>query len=46
MCQFCGHDFFCPETMKCPDCGFDFGICTADPYADPTCPVCEQKGGN
>ena len=29
--------------MKCETCGFDFGICSEDPYADPTCPVCSRE---
>ena len=41
MCEFCGYDV-CPATMKC-GCGFDFGICSEDPYADPTCPVCSSR---
>jgi len=40
MCQYCGEDP-CPVTLRCPYCGYDFGICAEDPYADPTCPVCE-----
>lgn len=42
MCEFCGYDV-CPTTMKCGTCGFDFGICSEDPYADPTCPVCSRE---
>jgi hypothetical protein len=42
MCQFCGCDV-CPTTMECSRCGFDFGICSEDPYADPTCPRCAAQ---
>jgi len=43
MCEYCGYNG-CPETLKCPDCGFDFGICVADPHADPAfCPVCDVE---
>jgi hypothetical protein len=40
MCRFCGEDP-CRKTLVCPDCGYDFGICAEDPYADPSCPICE-----
>ncbi len=42
MCQFCGMDP-CPKTLVCPTCGYDFGICAEDPYADPDCPECLKR---
>ena len=42
MCEFCGYPV-CPSTKKCGTCGFDFGICSEDPYADPSCPQCANR---
>lgn len=29
------------DTIRCPVCGYDFGISVEDPYADPAeCPAC------
>ena len=40
-CPFCGYSAC--ETLKCRTCGYDFGICTSDPYADPDCPKCLER---
>lgn len=31
------------DTIRCSTCGYDFGIPSDDPYADPTCPECEKR---
>jgi hypothetical protein len=41
-CRWCGYSS-CPSTLHCCVCGYDFGICSEDPYADPTCPRCEAS---
>ncbi|ADI73564.1 hypothetical protein Metev_0658 [Methanohalobium evestigatum Z-7303] len=29
------------DTIRCPVCGYDYGISVEDPYADPAeCPAC------
>ncbi len=40
-CEFCGCEVC--TNLKCGTCGFDFGICSEDPYVDPTCPVCSRE---